>query len=342
MTIIDFPLRGAYNPPTFQRIAPMCPTSVGDDCLDSNRSMGTEWFRESRTTPSKQRLHAPRALLRPGLFILQIALVILDPNLVFVSILNWFQLLQYFSAAIIHEGYKGPHLSIMVEESFYALITIVSEEANATKMPLLAQVRREIVHALAMGPCSYTDLTERVAERVAEDACFERVLSETANFKARMYELKDEVYDEVNPFYFHYARNRREEVENVLKARLKKNPNLNPVIVPNRGNAKWVASRTCAPSSRATYYSKSSFTGSTTSWSSRTRRGSHHPRLKPFWIRYHTWSCWPWEQRSVFIFQDLLPGDPSGRDLRIGAPRKVQALQSPSGVDYLAIPLARS
>ena len=152
LTIIDFPLRGAYNPPTFQRIAPMCPTSVGDDCLDSNRPIGTEWFRDSQTTPLLQRLHVPRALLRLGLFILQIALVIQDPNLVFVSILDRFQLLQYFSVAIIHEGYEGPHLSSMVEELFYTLITIVSEVANATKMSLPAQVRREIVHALAMEP----------------------------------------------------------------------------------------------------------------------------------------------------------------------------------------------
>ena len=101
------------------------------------------------------------------LFILQMALVILDPNLVFVSILDRFQLLNYFSGTIVHETYEGPHLSSMVEELFYVLITIVSEEANATKMPLPAQVRRETVHALAMGACSYTDLTKRVAERMA-------------------------------------------------------------------------------------------------------------------------------------------------------------------------------
>ncbi|KAF9779724.1 hypothetical protein BJ322DRAFT_1024161 [Thelephora terrestris] len=134
----------------------------------------------------------------------------------------------------------------MVEELFDVLITIVSEEANATsKMPLPAQVRREIVHALAMRACSYMDLTNRVAERIAEEDCFERVLNETTDFKAPestadfgMYELKDEGYDEVNPFYFHYARNRREVVEDVLKARLKKkrpsprNPNSGPVVVP--------------------------------------------------------------------------------------------------------------
>jgi E3 ubiquitin-protein ligase UBR1 len=70
------------------------------------------------------------------------------------------------------------------EEPFYVLIAIVSEEANATKMPLPALVRREIVYALAMGACLYTDLKKRVVERMAEVVCFERVLGETANFKA--------------------------------------------------------------------------------------------------------------------------------------------------------------
>jgi hypothetical protein len=78
---------------------------------------------------------------------------------------------------------------------------------------------------------------------MAEDVCFERVLSETEGFGVPesaadlgMYELKDEAYDEIDPFYFHYARNRREEVENVLKARQKnpspRNQNSDPVIVP--------------------------------------------------------------------------------------------------------------
>ena len=180
------------------------------------------------------------------LFILQIALVILDLNLVFVSIPDRFQLLQYFSGAILREAYKGPHLLSMVEELFYVLITVVSEEANTTKMLLPAQICREILHALAMGPCSYTDLTKRVAEHMAEDVCFKRVLSGTANVEAPeptadfgMYELKDEAYDEVNPFHPHYARNRRREVENVLQARLKKRnpfpgiPNSDTAIVLN-------------------------------------------------------------------------------------------------------------
>jgi E3 ubiquitin-protein ligase UBR1 len=113
----------------------------------------------------------------------------------------------------------------MVEEVLYLLITLFSENANASKMPLRVAVRREIVHALAMGPCSYTDLVRRVAERMVDNICIERVLKEVANFKAPesttdsgVFELNDEVFDEVNPFFYHYTRNKREEVEPLCRA----------------------------------------------------------------------------------------------------------------------------
>lgn len=174
------------------------------------------------------------------LFILQVALIILDPNTVIVTILDRFGLLGYFSGAFLHSTYEPAQLSSMVEEVLYVLITIFSENASASRMPVEGQVRREIVHALALGPCSYTDLVKRVAERLVEDVCFERVLREVTNFKAPetttdsgVYELKDEVFDEVNPFFYHYTRNKREEVETILLNRLKRSTGLSdPVIVP--------------------------------------------------------------------------------------------------------------
>ncbi|KAL1952373.1 hypothetical protein VTO73DRAFT_1522 [Trametes versicolor] len=178
------------------------------------------------------------------LFILQTALVVLDPNTVFVSMLDRFQLLGYFSGATLHPAYDTSHLSGMVEEFFYVLITVLTETASATKMSLRVAVRREIVHALAVGPCSFTDLVKRVAERMVDDVCFERVLRDVANFKAPdstadfgTYELKDEAFDEVNPFFYHYTRNKREEVDLVLRNRLKRVLKVqDPVIVPKQMN----------------------------------------------------------------------------------------------------------
>ncbi|KAI0078524.1 hypothetical protein K474DRAFT_1619295 [Panus rudis PR-1116 ss-1] len=178
------------------------------------------------------------------LFILQSALVILDPDTVLVSMLDRFQLLNYFSGIVLHEHYDSNHLGSMVEELLYVLITILTETANATKMPLPAVIRREIVHALAVGPCTFTDLTKRVAERLTDDISFEHVLKEVTNFKPPestsdygMYELKEEAYDEINPFFYHYTRNKREEVEAVVRARLQKRKGVeDPVIVPKPMN----------------------------------------------------------------------------------------------------------
>ncbi|ESK86483.1 hypothetical protein Moror_9888 [Moniliophthora roreri MCA 2997] len=176
------------------------------------------------------------------LFILQVALIILDPNTVIVSILDRFSLLGYFSGAFLHSTYDAAQLSGMVEELLYVFITILSETASISKMSLKRQIRREIVHTLALGPCTYTDLVKRVSERLVEDACFEGVLKSVSTFKppettsdTGLYELKDEVYDEVNPFFYHYTRNKREEVEVILKNRLKKkNPRVSdPVLIPS-------------------------------------------------------------------------------------------------------------
>ena len=174
------------------------------------------------------------------LFILQSAFVVVDPDIVLVTILDRFQLLQWFSGDVLSVAYEGNHLTSMVEELLYIVITCVSEPGNARQLPLPFAVRRELVHALAVGPCSFTDLCKRVAERMVEDVCFEHVLLEVAHFKipetttdSGMYELKDECFDEVNPYFYHYTRNRREEVEAILKTRVKKQTGVaEPVIVP--------------------------------------------------------------------------------------------------------------
>ena len=174
------------------------------------------------------------------IYMLQIALIILDPNIVIVTILDRFGLLGYFSGAFLHSTYEGPQLSSMVEEVLYLFITIFSEHANPSKLPIAGCIRREIIHALAMGPCPYTDLTKRIAERLVDDISFDKVLKEVATFRppesvtdSGVYELKDEMFEEVNPFFYHYTRNKREEVENILRMRLKKKTGVaDPVLVP--------------------------------------------------------------------------------------------------------------
>ncbi|TFK28429.1 hypothetical protein FA15DRAFT_584399 [Coprinopsis marcescibilis] len=210
------------------------------------------------------------------LFMLQSSLVLLNPDLVLVTILDRFNLMAYFNGVAMDEsdeenedegsddekpdfkpGSTAPyntnyedisHLCGMVEELLFVLITMVSENAAASRMPIPSAVRREIVHALAMGPCGFSELTKRVAERFGDNIAFEKILKEVAVFRPPetatdlgVYELRDDtMFEEVNPFFFHYTRNRREEVENMLKTKMKKRlakegkPNQEWVYVPKK------------------------------------------------------------------------------------------------------------
>lgn len=149
-------------------------------------------------------------------FLLQSFLVILDPDLVLVTTLDRFSLRDFFTGILTHPVYDGVALPAMVEEFLYVLITVLSEHSRAPP------VRREIVHGLALGACTYTELTKRVAERLADESAFDAALRSVANFDAQAgrYELRSECFDEVNPFFFHYTRNRREEVDVILRKRL--------------------------------------------------------------------------------------------------------------------------
>ena len=177
------------------------------------------------------------------LFIVQSGFVLLsNPDLILIAVIDRFQLVDWFNGNTRASVYEGEKLFSMVEEVLYIFITILSETANASQMSLPVAIRREIIHALAVGPCPYTDLVKRVAERMVDDVCFDHVLREVADFRAPesimdtgIYELKDECFDEVNPFFYHYNRNKREEAETILKARLKKKTGVaDPVIVPQR------------------------------------------------------------------------------------------------------------
>lgn len=175
------------------------------------------------------------------LFILQSAFVLLNnTDSVLIAVIDRFQLVDWFNGNTKAGVYEGEKLFCMVEEILYIFITILSETANASQMSLRDAIRREVIHALAVGPCPYTDLVKRVAERMVDDVCFDHVLREVATFRAPesimdtgIYELKDECFDEVNPFFYHYNRNKREEAETILKARLKKKLGVaDPVIIP--------------------------------------------------------------------------------------------------------------
>ncbi|KAJ2113205.1 E3 ubiquitin-protein ligase ubr1, partial [Coemansia sp. RSA 788] len=168
-----------------------------------------------------------------------------DTDHILMTLVDRFGLYDWFSgrphASRIYEPF---HIQYMVEEFLNLLIVIVSERHVATGKNALDLARREIVHG-CLSPISYSELSKKVPERLAENTEFDNLLQKMADYRGPtgimdfgQYELKDEFLDEVDPYFIHYARNQREEVEEVLRERLakrkRKNGNMSdtPEYVP--------------------------------------------------------------------------------------------------------------
>ncbi|KAJ2792749.1 E3 ubiquitin-protein ligase ubr1, partial [Coemansia guatemalensis] len=124
--------------------------------------------------------------------------------------------------------YEPMHMQYMVEEFLNVLIVLVSERHVATGKNTLDMARREIVHG-CLSSISYSELSKKIPERLAENTEFDNLLQQMADFRGPtgimdfgQYELKDEYLDEVDPYFIHYSRNQREEIEEVLRERLRK------------------------------------------------------------------------------------------------------------------------
>ncbi|KAJ2159520.1 E3 ubiquitin-protein ligase ubr1 [Coemansia sp. RSA 552] len=152
-----------------------------------------------------------------------------DSDHILMTLLDRFGLYEWFKGhPHASRVYDQPQTQSMVEELLNVLIVIVSERHVATGKNALDLARREIVHG-CLSPISYSELSKRVPERLAENTEFDNLLQKLSNYRGPtgimdfgQYELKDEFLDEVDPYFIHYTRNQREEIEEVLRERLKK------------------------------------------------------------------------------------------------------------------------
>lgn len=161
-------------------------------------------------------------------FLIQVAFCALDPDLVIATILDRFSLVHWFSGSIEHPLYAHPSAGI-VEELLMLLIICLSEPANVAAWPTPRFARREIVHALVLGPSTYSDLIKKLPERATDCLGLASILREVATYRAPetandvgLYELKDECYAEINPLFHHFSRNQKQEVEDLLEKRHRK------------------------------------------------------------------------------------------------------------------------
>lgn len=165
------------------------------------------------------------------IFLVQVALAVVNTDRFLLTMLDRFSLIDWFrnKCESTQSPYDPGQSVFMAEEFLFLLTTCLAELSSVCAWSMEKQVRREIVHFLALGQGTFTDVTKSIPEKFTDHVSFERMLGQVSDFRAPdgthdfgIFELKDECYDEVQPFFFHYTRNQREKVEEVLRLRQKK------------------------------------------------------------------------------------------------------------------------
>ncbi|KAF3906006.1 hypothetical protein ABW21_db0204622 [Orbilia brochopaga] len=191
------------------------------------------------------------------IFMLQVASVVIEPG-------KWLHIMatRYTLDLWFRGDFRPPanieaaqHLDL-VEDMFLLLISILSDRLlliphdDEKDIPTL-QLRREITHILCSKSSSFSDLSQRLPDRLQELENFQDVLAEMATYKppdglsdSGIYELKGEWKENIDPYMLLNSKNQREEAEVIYKKHMatklgisEKNVVYEPKLKPIRSGA---------------------------------------------------------------------------------------------------------
>ncbi|KAF2240816.1 hypothetical protein BU26DRAFT_525723 [Trematosphaeria pertusa] len=165
------------------------------------------------------------------IFLLQAALVLCNPSVFLATMVDRFGLLDWmrgrYEAA--HHGFEDTQVIDVVEDFVHLLIILLSDRASLIPAeddvePQVAAIRRDIAHVLCFKPLSYSDMTNKLSDRIQNMDEFPDALAEMTKFRppeglsdSGTFELKGQYIRLVDPYAHQYTRNQREEAENIYK-----------------------------------------------------------------------------------------------------------------------------
>jgi E3 ubiquitin-protein ligase UBR1 len=161
---------------------------------------------------------------------LQFALCVMDPTQLFVSLIDRFELSHLFSGDVLDpenwsNEFLEPRQRLMLYEDFMLLaLNLATDMSTVNAWPRERISRHHLIHQLALGTYTYSELTKRLPERVLETS-FLDILSEVSDYRAPTetvvgaYSLKPELLTEVDPFWRHYTRNDMRNVTEKILSR---------------------------------------------------------------------------------------------------------------------------
>merc|ERR1719419_892270 len=162
---------------------------------------------------------------------LQLCAANMDRDHFVLQLLDKFGLLHWANSEFqISEEESIRHLTVLVEEFFGLLITLLGERytPGVGDIGLEDMVRKEIIQLLCVEPMSHSILNKCLPEDVNHETGLEKVIDQVAVFKKPtgpnskgVYELKDKFYQDYNVFFYHYTREDQSKSEEAQRSRLK-------------------------------------------------------------------------------------------------------------------------
>ncbi|OWB61710.1 hypothetical protein B5S29_g2612 [[Candida] boidinii] len=137
-------------------------------------------------------------------------------------------------------------LGEFIEEFILFFINIFNEDMllhrRSSEEILNLKIRKEIIHAICLKPLCYSELISHISDHIVNEkkffVSFNQVVEGVSSNQLKenkVYRLKEEYYDEIDPYYIHYSSNKREESIKLLKERIhksKKIPTQNIYLEP--------------------------------------------------------------------------------------------------------------
>ncbi|OWA51878.1 E3 ubiquitin-protein ligase UBR2 [Hypsibius exemplaris] len=182
--------------------------------------------------------HQPRCreeMLDKDIVMMQSCAAVMPPDSFLIAMLDKFGLVPWadetFDATPVRaEDDSIRQVMCLAEEFLNGLIVLVGERfyPNVGRVTLDDCLKNEIIHQLCKESMSYPELLKFLPEQEAKEAALDDLIKEVATFKKPSptskgtFELKPELNERYNMFFYHYTRTEHSKAEDTQRKRRKK------------------------------------------------------------------------------------------------------------------------
>lgn len=165
------------------------------------------------------------------IFLLQTALVVCNPSEILASMIERFGMDDWMRGnySILRAGFETNQQLDVAEDFIHLMIILLTDRTllrplDDTTKPQTLAIRRDLTHILCFKPMPFSELYNRLSEKVQDAEEFQNILEDMTNFKAPeglsdsgTFELKPEFLADVDPYIAHFSKNQRDEAENAYR-----------------------------------------------------------------------------------------------------------------------------